>query len=539
MEVSESKKILLVGTKRNCRSIGYVLNFRNYEYIEKLTVNNYTMYIDHEIYICELKKNSKNLIQRRLLKENLKLQYLNDICFQIDEYYKAKQKVETRITLHQTKTEVDETTKNTSKTMQKVSKVESKEKHSSLLTSFNSGIKHPLRAVWHAILRLKWKLTHQLKRIRAKYAAQHYQYKKVDIDKYYAKYLCHLSPSALLMYVLRAPVNSDINCHIIETEMTILDERVLGCCNVMVPFGNLLRGDSVDEIYNGIYARIVKLSSLNGSYCLCNFYKWCHGYCSCNTAKTTKELNTPRTPKTVTLSFDNSCNLACKMCRNEIYQMDEQTRQKVSLITEKILQSEWLENAENILMTCKGEVFYSPFYRRLLMTNSLRKQITIRSNGTLFNKTNWELIANKFNIINVEISVDAATAETYQKIRRGGNFKVLMENLNMISELHRRKQINRFLLYFVVQRDNFREMSAFVELGTQLGVDEIQFQRMDYFRHIPKSEYKKQCMIIDNKYIDQELWRVLQNPIFKEGIVNLRGFMRYKKASQKLYAKLK
>ena len=214
--------------------------------------------------------------------------------------------------------------------------------------------------------------------------------------------------------------------------------------------------------------------------------------------------------------------------------MDDIARSQKTVIVDKLLRSGYLEQAQMLVVASMGEVFYSPYYRQLITTNLQRQQVKIKSNGTLFNEDNWQLLENKYKIIDAEISVDAATAETYQKLR-GADFNNLMRNLKMLADLHRQKQIREFNLSFVVQRENFHEMPAFVKLGRMLGADCINFQRMNNFGNQTEQEFLERCLIIDNKYLDYELWCVLQDPIFKDSIVDLRGLQRYIDASERRY----
>ena len=214
--------------------------------------------------------------------------------------------------------------------------------------------------------------------------------------------------------------------------------------------------------------------------------------------------------------------------------MSEAEHFKTNLIAQKLMTSGFLDKADTLITAGQGEVFYSPYYRRLLETDLKRKNIHILSNGILFNETNWNWLKNKYETIDVQISVDAATAETYQKLR-GGNFDVLLKNLHMLAVLHRQGRIRNFKLNFVVQRDNFREMVEFVKLGRSLNVDCVEFQRMCNFGNLSKKKLLERCLIINDEYLDKELWQILQDPIFKDQIVDLRGFERYIQASNKRY----
>jgi len=44
-------------------------------------------------------------------------------------------------------------------------------------------------------------------------------------------------------------------------------------------------------------------------------------------------------------------------------------------------------------------------------------------------------------------------------------------------------------------------------------------------------------LIVNNRYLDYDLWCVLQNPIMKSPIVNLVDFYACAKVSEKLYRK--
>ena len=112
-----------------------------------------------------------------------------------------------------------------------------------------------------------------------------------------------------------------------------------------------------------------------------------------------------------------------------------------------------------------------------------------------------------------------------------------MQNLTMLGDLHRQGKIRMFGLNYVVQRDNLREMSAFVELGRSLGVDRVQFQCMRNYGNLTEQEYLERCLVINDRYLDYELWKVLQDPIFQDPIVDLHCLARYFAASKKRYGK--
>ena len=73
------------------------------------------------------------------------------------------------------------------------------------------------------------------------------------------------------------------------------------------------------------------------------------------------------------------------------------------------------------------------------------------------------------------LSCDGATPETFERIRRGGRFENVRENLRIIREARREFGRGRLFFYSVLQTLNYREMPAMVELAARSGADRITF----------------------------------------------------------------
>ena len=489
------KKILFVGDERICRQVAYVLNIKNYEFVETLTVDNDSEFGDYQIFVCQFKNKSINLVDKKLKKKK-NIQYLGDICRLIDEEYYRNQQL-------------------------------NKENLCRCCMPWFKYLKLKLRNL------LKFFYYH-LKGCKTLHNVKRLRYHKITNNN--KKYLRCLKPSKLFLYVLNAPVNENVKCSLLENHMLINNEGdVLGCCGSSLYFGNLLKDGNLDYIYNSIYARIIKLSSLNNSYCLCNLSEGC----SCITLtldKVNSNYDTPECPEIIINSIDNTCNLCCKSCRNKPYILDKKAHEKLNIIANKLNDSGYLNNTSTLIVAGHGEVLYSPYYRQLLESGLQRESIRILSNGTLFNETNWNWLKDKYKIIDVEISVDAATEETYKKLR-GGNFTKLMDNLRMLGNLRHEGKIRKLIFNFVIQRDNFREMPAFVRLAKKLNVDSINFQHMNNFGNLTKKDFLQKRLIINNEYFVRELYEVLQDQIFQDPIVDLRIIQPYLDASKKFYKK--
>ena len=71
------------------------------------------------------------------------------------------------------------------------------------------------------------------------------------------------------------------------------------------------------------------------------------------------------TPKTISISHSNTCNLWCESCRNELYVEKGEDAERAIHISE-IVVKEMLPKAESIIIAGNGEVFASAAYKYIL-----------------------------------------------------------------------------------------------------------------------------------------------------------------------------
>jgi MoaA/NifB/PqqE/SkfB family radical SAM enzyme len=121
----------------------------------------------------------------------------------------------------------------------------------------------------------------------------------------------------------------------------------------------------------------------------------------------------------------------------------------------------------------------------------------------------------------VSVSIDAATPETYLKVRRPGNFDSLLPNLEFLGNLRREGTIIQLNFNFVVQNKNYLEMEEFVRLGLSIGVDKIHFQRILNLSSIPDEEFLRNDIADPRNATYPDLMKMLENPIFDNNIVDL------------------
>lgn len=300
------------------------------------------------------------------------------------------------------------------------------------------------------------------------------------------------------------------------------------CCPHMIhnfPVGNLVE-NTWEECWNSKLAKIMRLSLINRTFCFCDKPQ-CANFSQEIDAEHAKELLSDyqirplNFPKEMVLAFDSSCNLQCVSCRKEFkFNTTEAERKILEKTTENLM--EVAQKVENLQVSGNGDPIFSKWYRQLWLQEPKlrRKNIELVTNGLLFNETNWKKFEDLYENISVDISVDAATKETYERIRIGGNFDILTENLKFISSLREQGKIKKFTIRFVVQRQNYEEMPLFVELGRRLHVDKVYFCKIANWNMYSAEEFDKISMFDNDDNMKPELAEVLQNSIFDCSIID-------------------
>ena len=340
-------------------------------------------------------------------------------------------------------------------------------------------------------------------------------------------------PSDMLRKTIFDPSCYTLECNTMFNHLEILDQGNTRCCCttfVKPNLGNILE-KSAFEIWNSNLHKVLCLSTENKTFSFCD-----KTMCPLFVAKKSGVLRLEERayksikpfPEVVALGYDSSCNLSCSTCRKELHFARGEELETVNKITE-IVKRDYLPGCRFLILAGNGEVFASPAYRSIYKSNECRPQfIRLLSNGMLFNQTNWEHFVNEHTKkIMLTVSVDAATKETYESIRRNGNFDILKRNMEFASELRKRGELCYFRMNFVVQRENYKEMIPFVEWGEELGVDEVFFTKILNWGTYTEEEFAQISMMeADGITPKTELKEILEDPRMKSEIVDL-GTIQY------------
>jgi MoaA/NifB/PqqE/SkfB family radical SAM enzyme len=172
---------------------------------------------------------------------------------------------------------------------------------------------------------------------------------------------------------------------------------------------------------------------------------------------------------TLAINVDDSCNLSCASCRREKIMVDsgpdfERRQQALRHILG------WLEKYNepiNITLGGNGDPLASSVIRPLFheYVPKANQLFVLHTNGLLLRKqlANSALLPQVGAVL---LSVDAGTANTYEKIRRGGSWPVLINNLEFLREAGLNRSTT---LKFCLQAGNWHELEQFVDLCQHYG----------------------------------------------------------------------
>lgn len=120
-----------------------------------------------------------------------------------------------------------------------------------------------------------------------------------------------------------------------------------------------------------------------------------------------------------------------------------------------------------------GEPFFCDTSRALILNPDKPRwtHTSFLTNGTLITDGVIEQL-EAVRIGHVDVSLDAADADSYARIRRRGNFDKALAGARRLVELGRRHALRRFTVYadFVIQERNYRQLDTFVALCADLGL---------------------------------------------------------------------
>jgi MoaA/NifB/PqqE/SkfB family radical SAM enzyme len=226
-------------------------------------------------------------------------------------------------------------------------------------------------------------------------------------------------------------------------------------------------------------------------------------------------------PDVMKMDYDRSCNLSCPSCRIELITprgKEFELIEKIQNSVIKVIQ----EGTRKLYITGTGDPFGSATLRKFLLNFKKKdfpsvKTIRLHTNGVKWTKEIWNKMSDLHGLVtDAEVSIDAATKNTYGKVRRGGDWDQLMENLKFIP-----KEVPWFGMSMVVQDTNYKEIPKLIKLRDKLVKESgnksiyVYFSKITNWGTFTDKEYEKKAVWKESHSNYSDLVRILNENVKK------------------------
>jgi len=196
-------------------------------------------------------------------------------------------------------------------------------------------------------------------------------------------------------------------------------------------------------------------------------------------------------PSNIEIETTTVCNInpPCVMCRRNL------TREE-NVISPHIIDriEDLFKYASVISLSGVGEPLTDEnLFRIMNLINKKETHIKFTTNGLLLTKDVSEKLLEK-GLKEITISIDAATSETYKRIRRNDGFCKVKNNVQQLVSVRDKKKVTYpFIeINMVLMQENFNELVKFIEMADEIGVDGV------YFSLLSKIEKNDNYIIKDD-----------------------------------------
>jgi radical SAM protein with 4Fe4S-binding SPASM domain len=180
----------------------------------------------------------------------------------------------------------------------------------------------------------------------------------------------------------------------------------------------------------------------------------------------------------VAMDLSSTCDIQCIECFRAVV---EPPRAKVSLDQIGKLERELFPYINQLALSCTGEPLYLKNFPAGLEAAKRAGVpfVRIQSNGTHLDEERRKMLVD-LELDLIGISLDAATKDSFEKIRYGAEWDTVIPNIRELVKL--RNSMGRtkphVALNFAIMNQNADEAVEFIHLGKEIGADSISFSHL-------------------------------------------------------------
>lgn len=212
----------------------------------------------------------------------------------------------------------------------------------------------------------------------------------------------------------------------------------------------------------------------------------------------------------VSISFEptTSCNLRCPECPSGLRAFTRPTGMLDNSFFKQTI-DEMHKELLYLIFYFQGEPFLNPGFLDMVKYASDRKIYTATSTNAHYLKDEIARRTVESGLDRLIVSIDGTTQETYQSYRVGGKLEKVIEGTkNVVKWKKELKSATPHIIFqFLVVKPNEHQMDEVLELGKEIGVDEVRFktaQVYDYHHGNPliptKEKYARYKRNADGTY---------------------------------------
>ena len=211
-------------------------------------------------------------------------------------------------------------------------------------------------------------------------------------------------------------------------------------------------------------------------------------------------------PLSLFIEPTNICNLKCPLCPTGNGLLKKK-KGYMSLENYKKIIDKLGPTAFSVTLWNYGEPSLNKdFIEMIKYAKEKGLKVITSTNGILFkNKENISKLLDS-GLDELVLAVDGATNETYSKYRKNGDFKVLIDGINELSQLKKeKKSYFPFLsMQFIIMKENEHEVEEIQKLAKNLGVNELILKTVFLFNDSAKADKYLPLNKNYSRYINEE-----------------------------------
>jgi radical SAM protein with 4Fe4S-binding SPASM domain len=209
-----------------------------------------------------------------------------------------------------------------------------------------------------------------------------------------------------------------------------------------------------------------------------HFYQRFPGPAECRQALARESIRTYLGIRPFNLEMDitNQCNLRCLMCYFSDPKIYKRKREDISVEDFARIAKQVFPLCQRVSLSIATEpLLHQQFDELLAITRRYEVPLVyMNTNGVLLNEKRIDRIIRS-GMHQISISIDAATKQTYERIRVGSDFDRLLSNIRALNEAKRLvgSRHPHLNFNFVLMRSNVHELPALIQLAHRLGVRSV------------------------------------------------------------------